>query len=55
MHKRLHVIIKPAVENLKTVHQPLWIAAKISLSVPKFMIVYARLKSFLINAVFHNP
>ena len=54
MDKRLFVIIEPAVQHLKTIHQSLRITAKISLPIAEFMIIDSCLQCFFIHPILYN-
>ena len=52
--ERTFFIIQPAVEHLKSVHQPLRVAAKIRLPVAELMIIDACCQSVRIYSLFDN-
>ena len=54
MHKWLVLIIQPAVHDLQSVHQSLWIISKICLSEAELVIVDPCLQRFFIHSVFHD-
>ena len=54
MNKWLCLIIKPAVEDLQSVHQPLRIASEVCLAVTEFMIIDSRFQCLFVHSVFYD-
>ena len=52
--KWFRLIIKPAVEQLKSIHQSTRIISEISLAETELVIVDSGTKCFLIDSIFHN-
>ena len=55
VHKRLVLIIEPAVQHLQAVHQSLGIGPEIRLPILEFIIIECRQQGFLIHPVCGNP
>jgi len=54
MHKRLMIVIEPAVIHLKSIHQSLWKSAEISLFILELIIIQRRFQASSLNPLFRN-
>ena len=54
MNKWLCLIIKPAVEDLQSVHQPLRIASEVCFTVTEFMIIDSGFQCLFVHSIFHD-
>ena len=52
--KRSFTLIQPVSQNIKTVHQSLWIRGEVCLTVTEFKIIDSRFHCFFINSILNN-